>query len=343
VRRGAMRRGISSLFLGVTAGACGARGAPAPPAEPREEVPIAIHHAAMGCMFRVFLHGETVESARGLEGEVADCLDRAEKALSVWDPQSEVSQLNARAAREAVTAGALLWQTVERSVRWSERTQGAFDVTVGPLVEAFGLRTQNPHAPPPEALARARAIVGWRHLLLDPQKQTIAFDKEGVALDLDGIDKGIAVDLVGELLRRRGVRDATIDAGGSSILSIGPPAGAPPRRIAIEDDRGWEACTVELRDSSLSTSGNWRRMALSGDSGIGHIFDPRAGDLVRSDIVSATVLAPRCADSDALAKACLVLQREEAAQILRHEGASAVLLLAKGSGADRETEVVRIP
>ena len=167
---------VPAFFLGLTAIGCRSAETQSPL---RSDDAITIHHFAMGCVFRVVLYGESAETARALEGEVAASLDQAEKALSVWDPESEVSRLNARAAREAVRVGDLLWQTVERSVALSRATRGAFDVTVGPLIVAYDLRTSRPSRPDPERLARARESVGFQHIVMDREKQTIAFDREG--------------------------------------------------------------------------------------------------------------------------------------------------------------------
>ncbi|HZM01289.1 MAG TPA: FAD:protein FMN transferase, partial [Planctomycetota bacterium] len=188
---------------------------------------------------------------------------------------------------------------------------------------------------PAEELARLQALVGPERVLVDEGARTIAFDRPGVRVDLDGLNKGVAVDRVLDRLRAAGVTDAVVSAGGSTIGSIGPPPGRPAHRVAIEGPDGAVHARIALRDAVLSTSGAWRRAAPLDGREAGPIFDPRTGEPADGEIVSATVIAPRGDESEAYAKAALVLGIDGARQLLReHPELGIALLLRDPPGGD---------
>lgn len=287
----------------------------------------------MGCLFEIEVAGVPRESAESLGLAAAAIVDEVEGTLSVWNADSEISRLNREASGGPFLAGELLFETLRRAVELTAETDGAFDVTVGPLVEAYGLRAATPRIPTFEELARARSAVGAEALRLRASPRTVEFTRPNMALDLDGIAKGVAVERAGGFLRARGVRDATISAGGSTILSIGPPEYLPPRRVAIATQDGREIGSVELRDEALSTSGNWRRGGKVGNREIGHILDPRTGEPLGNEVLSVTAVAPSAADSDALSTAFAVLGPDASERILAARKATGAVFVVGDSGA----------
>jgi FAD:protein FMN transferase len=301
---------------------------------------VLLRHGAMGCLFEIAIHDVDEERAGVLARKAVAEIDRVDRALSSWDETSELARLNRLGGKGPVRVGALLFETVARSLQLSTQTQGAFDVTVGPLVDAYGFRGGTPRVPPDAELAELRWLVGPARVRLEPSSAEISFDRPGVRLDLDGIGKGVAVDRVAALLREGGVADATISAGGSTVCAIGPPASRPPRIVSVEGPAGTTDACVSLRDLALSTSGNWRNRIEVGGRFYGHVLDPRAGRPAERGVLSATVVVDRAVDSEALAKACVVLGADEAEKIARRWPAEVVLLT---SGARGTVEVVRFP
>lgn len=272
--------------------------------EPRA---IRVLHGALGCLFEFRFYQLDPAEADRLGRLAAAEVDRIERVTSVWDPQSEISACNARAdAGAPIPVSEELYAILKQCRVLSNLSDGAFDPTVGPLVAAYGLRTQIPSIPTAAERARLQGAIGIQFLEFNDRDTTIHFTKPGMALDLDGINKGIAVDRCVALLQKNGVTDAVITAGGSTVYSIGPPAEQPARKIAVEDPAGEARASVELRDSALSTSGNWRRTLEFEGKVYGHVFDPRTGSPVETDLVSVTVVLPGAADSDAFATAALV-------------------------------------
>ena len=292
-------------------------------------------HGALGCLFEMSVTGMDEADARRLLSQTADEIDHVEDALGGWRDDTDLARLNAQAATHPFAAPPLLFDTLATALELGRATDGAFDVTLAPLVDAYGLRHGEARVPPADELARLRACVGPEHLRLDPGARTIAFDRPGVAIDLDGLNKGVAVDRVIATLRAGGVTDASISAGGSTIGSIGPPPEQPPRLVAIEGPDGEVHARVELRDAVLSTSGNWRNFIVVDGHTYGAIFDPRSGAPVEGDVVSATVVASRGDESEAYAKAGVVLGPSGAERLARERGLRFVLLLRDPAQSDR--------
>jgi thiamine biosynthesis lipoprotein len=286
-------------------------------------------------MVEIVIEDMDPDAARAAVLEGLPILADVEKALSVWDPESEVSRLNRLAGEREVAVGDLLWETLLRCQGWNAESHGAHDVTIGPLVE-FARKTAAAGGGASELdereLDAARARVGFEKLVLDPAKRTVRFSVKGMSLDFDSVSKGIAVEKLGEHLRRAGVRSASISAGGSTILSIGPPAPRPPRLIDLVDDTGREGASVALRDEAVSTSGNWRRRAREGSAFAGHHFDPRTGRAPDARLVSASAVCASAADSDAWSTAAAVLGASIGAERLPARVPMRVVYLTRSDG-----------
>jgi thiamine biosynthesis lipoprotein len=306
------------LIFGLTAAALAACQGTAPEAGQgldEDRGVFTLRHGALGCMVEIVVEDMDPDAARAAVLEGLPILATVEKTLSVWDPQSEVSRVNRLAGDREVPVGELLWETLLRCQVWNAESRGAHDVTVGALVEyARKAAASNGGEPGVDAsgvdnrgLDAALARVGFEKLVLDPEKRTVRFSVQGMSLDFDSVSKGIAVEMLGDHLRRAGVRSASISAGGSTILSIGPVLPSPPRLVDLADDTGREGTSVALRDEAVSTSGNWRRRAREGSAFAGHHFDPRTGKAPDARLVSASVVCASAADSDAWSTAAAVL------------------------------------
>jgi FAD:protein FMN transferase len=322
----------------------------------------------MGARLHIEARGSAAEAAiERAFGEV----DRLESVLSNWRTDSEVSRMNAAAAAGPIVVSEDLFSAVGVALGFAEKTDGAFDPTVEPLVRAYGLRTPEgilPGAgtPPPAGPA---APVGWRGVHVDPSRRTVAFAAEGMGIDFGGIGKGIALDAAARVLRSEGVEAALLDfAGQVLVFGPGPDAGGWNVGIADPSDRAAAAVTVRLTTGSLATSGNSERAVVREGRRIGHILDPRTGAPVAWD-GSVSVLAGDATTADALTKAMFVLgpgrgarwakthgvevlflERDARGRLLRH-GAGALLgaaaeggrAIESAAGAELATPACRHP
>src|SRR5262249_3623509 len=163
-------------------------------------------------------------------------------------------RVNREAARHPVSVDAELFDFIAESMRYTRESDGAFDVTVGPLMKAWGFFRGEGRMPSDDELAAARHHVGAAHVVLNPVDKTIAFDEAGVELDLGGIAKGYAVDRAVQVLRRHGVAAALVSSGGSTIYGFGAPPGRAAWEVMVQDpiDSRKAALTVTLKDRALS-------------------------------------------------------------------------------------------
>ena len=258
----------------------------------------------MGSTFSVVLHGSDGPALESAADAALDEAHRIDALLSNYRPESEWSRVNRDAAVRPVRVSKELLALLERCLEYSRRSDGAFDITVGPLMRAWGFYDGEGSMPEHADVTASLARVGYRHVRLDPAASTVRFLRPGIELDPGGIGKGYAVDRMVDVLKRRGVGAALVSASGSSIFGLG----APP-----EDHRGWPisiraprdangvAAQVILRNMSLSTSGSYEKFFWANGRSYSHVLDPRTGYSARG-VASVSVLARNTVDSEAWTK-----------------------------------------
>jgi FAD:protein FMN transferase len=286
---------------------------------------------AMGTTFTVFVYAANREKASEYFEIAFDEIERVEEALSDYRPTSELSRINRLAANEIVTTDPEVFKFLQTSMDFSRRSGGAFDITVGPLMRAWGFFRGKGHYPTPEELSNARRSTGWEHVHLNSEKRTVRFDIQGMSLDPGGIGKGYAVERVVHLLREAGVKAALVDAGSSTIYAIGAPPGKIGWTIQVPRpaDRVRSISTVVLRDTSLSTSGNYEKFFALNGKIYCHIMDPRTGEPVQGTL-QTTVITPNATDSDALSLIMFVMGPEKSEELLNEiPGTSGIWVLGE--------------
>lgn len=259
---------------------------------------------AMGTTFSVVLYGSDQASMNQAIDAALEEAHRLDALLSNYKPASEWSRINREAATHPVAVSPELFRLLTDCFEYSRASEGTFDLTVGPLMRAWGFFGGDHHVPSPEQIRQALAVVGYRHVQLNSRERTIHFDHPGVEIDPGGVGKGYAVDRMVEILRARGFRNALVAASGSSIFGLGSPPEEPrgwPISIADPWDHRRNAAQVFLKDQSLSTSGSYEKSFRVDGHRYSHIMDPRSGVPAES-AVQVTVIAPRTIDSEVWAK-----------------------------------------
>lgn len=271
----------------------------------------------MGTDVEIFLWAPQAPRASELFEIAFAEIEYADVTLSTYRANSEVARINDIAAREPVTVDPEVFELLEEAVRYSQRTGGAFDITVGPLVSAWGFAGGEGRMPSSLELEHARARSGSGLVVLDPRRRTVRFRRDGVELDFGAIGKGWALDRAAAALRLHGVRSALLGAGGSSYYAIGSPPGRDgwPIRVTDPTDTGRVLATVLLQDRSLATSGASQQFFELAGTRYSHIIDPRTGSPVEG-MLQVTVTGDRATESDALSTALFVLGTDGAATVL---------------------------
>jgi len=222
-------------------------------------------------------------------------IDRLEALLSNYRPSSELSRISREAGSIPVVTDPESFRFLERSLYWSRVSNGAFDITVGPLLRAWGFFFHQGRVPSQTELNAVRNKIGWKNIALDPQTRTVSFtNHQAMELDPGSIGKGFAVDSVAKLLRNRGVTSAFISAGGSTLYAIGTVPGTAGWPVDIPDPRqpGKAAATIQLKDTSLSTGACTEKFFIKNSHRYCHIFDPRTMRPVEG-MLQTTVIDPQ--------------------------------------------------
>ncbi|MDD5500640.1 MAG: FAD:protein FMN transferase [Candidatus Omnitrophica bacterium] len=243
---------------------------------------------------------------------VFDEAGRIEKLLSKYIPQSEVSRLN-RKGKLKVSAETFF--IIRKSKEFWRASGGAFDISVAPLADLWGFTDMHGKIPQEALIKKTLGITGSDKILLHENDNVVEFKLKGMKIDLGAIAKGYAIDLAAEKLRREGIKDCLINAGGQ-IYAMGDNSGSP-WKVAIRNPRGKEfSGALELKNKSVATSGDYEQFFLEDGKRYCHIIDPRSGYPVNSGIASVTVVENSALNADALSTAVFVLG-EDGGKILK--------------------------
>jgi thiamine biosynthesis lipoprotein len=271
---------------------------------------------AMGTTYSVVLYGPDrykLTAAAEASFEEARRLDRL---LSNYRAESEWSEVNRDAANRPVRVSQELFDLLAYCLDVSRRSEGAFDISVGPLMKVWGFYKGTGRLPHRAEVRGALTRVGWQNIALDSANRTVSFRRSGVEIDPGGIGKGYAVDRMAAVLKDSGITSAMITAGGSSIYGLGaPPNEARGWRVSLRHPRNPKQTIQEvfLRNHSMSTSGSYEKFFRAEGRVYSHIMDPRTG-FPAQGVLSASVLAPRTLDSEAWTKPFFIRGRSWAAR-----------------------------
>lgn len=273
----------------------------------------------MGTIFAIDLYAPNQSTADQDMTAAFNEIDRLEALLSNYRPSSELSRISREAGSGPVVTDPETFRFLERSVYWSRVSNGAFDITVGPLLRAWGFFFHQGRVPTQAELSALKDKIGWQHIALDPATRSVAFtQRKPMELDPGSIGKGFAVESVEKLLRASGVTSAFIDAGGSTLYAIGAIPGTAGWPVDVPDPQhpGKIASTLQLKDTSLSTGACTQKFFIKDGHRYCHIFDPRTMRPVEG-VLQTTVIDPSATDSDALSTVVFVLSPAESRRILR--------------------------
>ena len=254
--------------------------------------------------------------------------------MSNWTTTSEIARINRVADSATTTVQPLVADVIARSLAVWRGSEHTFDITVEPLVRAWGF-IGGPRRVPSDAEARAAfALVGAQDVAFDSSARTIRFARRGMRIDLGGIAKGYAVDLAVRALEAGGVHDALVDASGN-MMSLGHPPSAAHWRIGLRDprDRMPYFARVWLDGDAISTSANYEQFVAKDGRTYGHILDPRTGQPARG-LLAVTVVAPDATTSDAWDTPLYVLGLEDAKRTALARADVAAVLVEPGDGVD---------
>jgi FAD:protein FMN transferase len=315
----------------------------APPAPPCAAPVRHLRGETMGTSWCVRYAADAACGPERLLAGIEARLERVTAQMSPWRAGSDLCCFNRLPAGASLVLPEAFRVVLAGALATAEATDGAFDPTIGPLVDLWGfgpVPAAGEGPPPPDRVAAARARIGWRRLDFDPASGR-ACQPDGLGLDLCGIAKGYAVDLVAEGLEAEGVGSYLVEIGGE-LRGRGVKPDGSPWWVGLERPEGEAAgddaprFVVALHGLAVATSGDYRRGFRHGGRSYGHTLDPRTGWPIPERIASVTVLHPRCMQADALATALSVLGLPAGLDHARRHGIAALFLARRGAGGGFE-------
>ena len=302
-------------------------------------------HNAMATQFEIVIYAErdkiTTSHLDRVAEEAFTVIDSLEARISTWRQSSQASRVNREAAERPIRVAADIFGVVKDAQTFYRDTCGAFDITVGPLVELWRTCKEGKRLPTAVELDAAKSLTGFDKVTLDPATNTIAYARKGMRMDFGGIGKGLALDEVARVLREYGVSRAILHGGASSILALGAPPGKDGWTVRVQHPLKPEEdiATFQLHDESFSSSGHVQDLVEIEGKQYGHIINPATGMLVQG-MAMAMAIAPTGTETDALSTAFFVMGTEGTRRYCeQHAGVRAVLVPRPESG---ELEPVRI-
>lgn len=319
-------------YLGEFADALG----PPPPAPAPASKPayvVSLKRRAMACDFEVMLNADRADDRTPSSAGLAalDLVDELESQMTVYRAESEVQTINRMAADDWVGVESQLFGVLELAGQLHRDTDGAFDITGGPLSRVWGFDRRQGQLPTEEQIAEALRRVGWQHVELDSERQAIRFEQPAVEINLNSIGKGYALDRAAQLLVEQEVDNFLLHGGRSTLVARGRRTGQRGWTVRVRHPlRPQELIAeLELADAALSTSGSATQSFVLGGKRYGHLIDPRTG-WPADQMHSATVIAPSGALADALSTAFYVMGEQAVEAYCQQHPAIGALLVLPG-------------
>jgi thiamine biosynthesis lipoprotein len=290
----------------------------------------------MGTFARIQLRCDNQEAGDSALASAREALEQVDHLMSTYRTDSELSEVNRRAAQEPVPVSAETFRLLQNALEISAQTHGAFDITVPPLIRVWKQAARENRFPTEDELAEAKTRIGYEKVQLSSEHKTVSFACEGMELNVDAIAKGYAVDCALAAVRSTpGVRASLVDIGGE-IACFGQNAPDKDWLIGIQDPFADDTDNplsrhprwrIRLRDAAVATSGNYRSYVNIKGEKLSHIIDPRNGRPA-TKLPSVTIIADTCEKADALATAVSVLGAEKGMELIETQPDTEAFLVA---------------
>jgi len=293
----------------------------------------------MGTLARIVVVAPNTKTAKKcIEAGFAE-IKNVDKLMSDYKSDSEISQVNRDAFKHTVKVSEATYEVLQKAIEFSKLTGGAFDITVGPLVQLWRSASEANSVPTDAELRQARSKVGYEKLILDANETGVRFAVDGMKLDLGGIAKGYAIDKAIESIQKCGALGAMVDIGGD-IRCFGTASKGKshwliglqdPRKAKNDFDTGTPLLVLKLKNAAVTTSGNYRRFELINGKKYSHIINRNTGTCaIGTDaeaLSSVTIIAKNATDADALATAVIVMGPEKGIALIERLSETEAILI----------------
>ena len=292
---------------------------------------------AMATRFELVLPGNNDVALRAAGEEALDEIERLENRLSLYRPGSEIAQVNAEAAYRPVRVTPPIFDLLRQARHYFELSDGAFDITIAPLVRCWGFMKGTGRLPLPEEIRVAKESVGMNLVELDANNYTVRFLRPGIMIDLGSIGKGYAIDQAMEILSDTGIENALLHGGTSTVAALGENPEEGAWKISVqwpkqegETETQPPLAVVELKNEALSVSAVWGKSFSHEGRTYGHLIDPRTGWPAEHGLL-AGIVGATATETDALSTAVLLAGADELKLVEERSPGLRYLRVSQGS------------
>ncbi len=300
--------------------------------------PTVLEGKTMGTFWRVSLVDIDAQQAKNLQQKIQAQLDGDDRLMSTWKGDSALMQFNHSTSTAPWPVSAAMADIITTALRVGEKTDGAMDITVGPLVNlwGFGPDKQPVKTPDQAQIDAAKARTGLAHLTVINRagEQFLQKDLPDLFVDLSTVGEGYAADHLARLMEQQGIGRYLVSVGGA-LASRGLNAQGQPWRVAIQkptDRENVAQAIVDINGHGISTSGSYRNYYELDGKRISHIIDPRSGRPIQHELVSVTVIAPTALEADTWDTGLMVLGTDKAKEVVQREGLAVMMIIKEGEG-----------
>lgn len=274
-------------------------------------------------------------------------LKEIENEMSTTIVSSEISKINSHSG-ENVKVNADTYRVIKKAVKYAALTNGRFDPSVGPLVKLWGIGTEDARVPAQDEIKEVLKLVNYQWVVLDDEQMTVRLEKQGMSLDLGAIAKGYAADELRKIVKSFRVDSAYVNLGGNVLVIGGKPDGTS-WKVGIQDprhNRGNVMASIDVRDKTLVTSGNYERYFEKDGVIYHHILDPNTGYPADSGLLSCTIITNDSFDADALSTSVFILGPVKGLELVEETDGVEAMLITKdlriilSSGIEGEIDIL---
>jgi thiamine biosynthesis lipoprotein len=293
------------------------------------------YRLVMGTFARVIIIANDKETAQTCAKNAFEEIDKVDNLMSAYKEDSEISLVNKEAFQKEIPVSESTYEVLQKSVEFGKLTDGAFDITLGPLIALFRNEKETQIASTQEEIEQTQSKVGYEKLILNEQNRTVKFDIDGMKLDLGGIAKGYAIDKAFEAIKKSGALGAMVDIGGDVRCFGQPSKGKENWVIGIQNPDLKENTTssiilkLKILEGAITTSGDYQQFAVIDGKRQSHIIDRQTGSGAEGPS-SVTIITDNATDADALATAVSVMGIEKGLALIEKLPNTEAILLSSG-------------
>lgn len=292
----------------------------------KEVSPVIKEFYALGTVLQFKVFGKRAEAAITA---AMNKINEIDDKMSVFKEYSELSAINKNAGQKAVKVSEDTFFVLKKAIKYSELSEGAFDVTIRPIVGLWGVQTKHPTIPEEQKLKQDTKLVNYKDIVLNEAEKTAYLKNVGQALDVGAIAKGYATDKAKEIVVKHKIKNAILDLGGN-VYAVGSKVNGELWSIGIQDpksDTGDYIGTIGIKNKSVVTSGNYERFFEKDGKKFHHIMNPSTGKPSENGIISTTIVSEDSIDGDALSTCVYVLGIEKGLELLKStKGVEAIII-----------------